>query len=301
MDQTGLGSFCQACLPPSTGWREAGVIILLSSSYPDMKKALLFFTVCFLVSCYEPREGCLDLAATNFDASSDDPCSNCCNYPNLSLNVAYSFGDQTFRYDSVYNLNGTDAFQIARLRFFLSEFSLHQGNNRFTISDSIPVGAEADGQFNLSDIVLISPDQTSTSYTLGAFLGFGQWDSLTFRWGLSNEVVSSDTLDWPEGYLLSTASDSIYFNDSYQQASFWLKRDTLAGTDTTSIHLAGNDISHVVSLPWDGITTLGENTVFPLGIDFEEWLSGIDIRNATIDEIKNKIVQQAPNAFSVVQ
>ena len=47
--------------------------------------SLCLYVVLSLTACFEPQEGCTDIAATNFDASADENCTDCCTYPKLQL------------------------------------------------------------------------------------------------------------------------------------------------------------------------------------------------------------------------
>ncbi|MFK7937729.1 MAG: hypothetical protein AB8G22_29700, partial [Saprospiraceae bacterium] len=68
--------------------------------------SFIFYNICF--SCGEPKVGCLDIAATNFGADSDDPCEDCCTFPNLKIQFIHriSQGDTLIpiQYDSFYQV-----------------------------------------------------------------------------------------------------------------------------------------------------------------------------------------------------
>ena len=77
-----------------------------------------------LPSCYEDRIGCLDGDATNFDLLADQSCPDCCEYPDLSVDVDHFYGLETFSLDSVYVDGAGNSFQVTRLRYYLSDLRL---------------------------------------------------------------------------------------------------------------------------------------------------------------------------------
>ncbi len=46
--------------------------------------------VFFLAGCYEPKEGCLDPQAVNYDVTADEACADCCTWPSLRLSVKHA-------------------------------------------------------------------------------------------------------------------------------------------------------------------------------------------------------------------
>ena len=73
-----------------------------------------------LSACYEPEEGCLDVAAKNFQVDADLNCpDDCCEYPNLKLLLSHRVGpqgnDEPIRYiDSVYRDAQGQVFRLQK-------------------------------------------------------------------------------------------------------------------------------------------------------------------------------------------
>ncbi|HMV23421.1 MAG TPA: hypothetical protein PKA71_03780, partial [Saprospiraceae bacterium] len=62
-----------------------------------LSSVVLFFT-----ACYQPKEGCLDINATNFDATADEEC--CCQYPVLQLKFKhFASGNEFSASDTILN------------------------------------------------------------------------------------------------------------------------------------------------------------------------------------------------------
>ncbi|NNE28024.1 MAG: hypothetical protein HKN16_00205 [Saprospiraceae bacterium] len=77
-----------------------------------------------LLSCYERQEGCLDLLANNFDATADDPCVDCCTYPDLEVQVKNRLDTLVYSPATLVSNGLGDSFLIIKAGLLLSDFKL---------------------------------------------------------------------------------------------------------------------------------------------------------------------------------
>ena len=54
---------------------------------------LIAMVLGMMIGCIDEIEGCLDNGATNFNAVADIPCDDCCDFPDLRINVAHRIQD----------------------------------------------------------------------------------------------------------------------------------------------------------------------------------------------------------------
>src|SRR5690349_2250009 len=86
-------------------------------------------------ACFEPKYGCLDIAATNFNPAADKDC--CCRYPKLLLDVNQVYDTLVFRQDSLYPGTGGHLFRIRNVAFYLSDFQLIKDGVTFETEDVV--------------------------------------------------------------------------------------------------------------------------------------------------------------------
>jgi len=89
----------------------------------------LLISLSLLPACYEPQSGCLDNEALNYDLDADNPCSDCCEYPSLVLDVQHRFiTDSTtagiIPGSSVHLDDFGNPFRIKQFRCFISNIHL---------------------------------------------------------------------------------------------------------------------------------------------------------------------------------
>ncbi len=283
-------------------------------------KLTLFLIPVLLTGCYEDKEGCLDIRATNFDPSADiyctdQPIEDCCNYPNLQLQIqhrvvvndttAYRLGYN----DSIYYDVADQPFRIRNIQYYLSNFELLRSDGTvLRIDETLEIDLNPTGD---PELVTFIPDWLlvnagiSPTFSVGDFRETGQFDKLRFNVGLYEDLNRLNARDFPAGNPLAVQTDTMYnFQDGrYYYSKTTLFQDTVA-TDTiprvVTTDLNDGTIPVEIDLPSDFNHLEGFNLLLTLRVDYLVWFANVDVRNDTEEEIAAKFVQQIADAFSFV-
>ena len=282
-------------------------------------KGLAFAASCsialliLIVGCYEPKEGCLDISASNFDVSADDPCPDCCTYPKLSLEVLHRVvlqdPDTTlkFSYDSLYVIPAVPDVEVRfqRVRFYLSGLKLQRGGESFGVTDSLDLRVPGVGTDSVTiavenNFALLDRDLPQARI-LGVFRENGQFDGLRFQIGLPPAIRSADPASAPASHPLRVQADSLLWEDGtgYLAGKIVFFRDTLPGTDSTVVRLL-EPVEVVLPLAEPVFLDEGFDVAVTLQIDYLRCFEGIDLETADPEAIAAALVNNLPNAFSIV-
>ena len=277
---------------------------------------LLFVIVLLYSSCFEPTEGCLDIEATNFDASADEQCESCCTFPELKISIFHAIETQTatlqdtcvfFSADSTFTFDSS-SFQITDFLFYLSDFRLTTSTGEITrVSDTIQLNildnaitlVEIDTTV-IDDFVLIK--RSSFNYTIGEFIAPGDYEKIEFKVGLDPRLNTTDPDTLSITHPLSSSQDmhTGARGSGYILQKFGVIRDTLTLPDDFVYDIV-DPFSNTVEISLDYSFSLspGFDASIPLKVNYSRWLSGIDF--VTDDEvtIKSKIVSNTAEAISI--
>lgn len=275
--------------------------------------------ILLLPACYEPKEGCLDAQATNFDLEADEACSDCCEYPTFQLALQHRIvliGQEAKRFstDSVYYDGSGQPFRFENIRFYLSNLRLVRADGtEVPVSNTIELDLyDASGmprKATVEDNFLLANPIFEQTYTIGNFRESGSsFEKIRFAVGIegvANEAIP-DSLpdDYPLGRI-EPALDLHFDQDSgYVFSHIELFRDTTsADTIPVVLRIGTTPYLRVVelSLPSGGYTpTDGFNTLLTLRVNYVEWFQSLNIRQDTPAQMIEKIVQNLANSFSVI-
>ncbi|GAB4498260.1 MAG: hypothetical protein OHK0019_33320 [Saprospiraceae bacterium] len=274
----------------------------------------LLYAICFLTitffqtGCFEPKEGCLDIEATNFDAAADENC--CCIYPKLIIEAQHRYGADSVQYlpDSLYENDAEQIFRIKSLVFYLSEIQLFQGNDVFTVSDTVQLqtysatGSDTTKEVFTDDFLLMR--RTPVDNPAGEFRPAGTFERVKIRLGLSPEAQRVIPRLTPSGHPLRIQGDSLWYGQAagYVFLQAVVVRDANPTTKPDTLAFTAAD------LPNFFIERTG-NFVHPSGgfdfrlklrIDYKKLFEGINWTNGDIPAWKTQIVANLPNVFSVL-
>jgi hypothetical protein len=263
-----------------------------------------------LVGCYEPEEGCLDINATNYDVSADDPCPDCCTYPSLSVLFQHfvtlaTMPDTSFamRYGTRYPspMDTNHLFYIDRGRFFVSDLKLVRANGEeLGVLDSVLLPLLGGDSIYVENNYSKHDRDIFQAAKLGTFNSSGEFTGVKFTLGLSPTIrqVWVDTL---KTTALAVENDSLSYNEmvGIMPVHLILRRDTLP--DTTPIDLVFTQ-ERQISLPFGQTVFVdkGFKVKVTLRLDYMTLFQGIDFKNDSEADIWAKIDSQLPNAFSAV-
>ncbi|MCB0661501.1 MAG: hypothetical protein KDC24_02080 [Saprospiraceae bacterium] len=279
-------------------------------SFLKLHFLFLFSIVILSAGCYEEQEGCLDFEATNFDVDADNPCPDCCRYPQLSLAILNkplaSDTMRSFKLGSIYQLphDTTLLLKVKKAWIYLSDIQLIKtGGDVVDVSDTVSL-----------DYVLSRGDTVSKTITdnfaflltsslsdksIGEIRTFGSFEGIQFRVGLKDESREYVPSSLPNGHPLNFQADSLNWTEedgyAYQYWEFY--RDT-ADIDSTVIRITA-PYSDFIQLYQGFEIRKGFNIKLTLRINYLELWRDIDPKNMTVEEIRDRLVSNLQNAFSL--
>ena len=262
-----------------------------------------WFLVVFLlilVSCKERIEGCKDIEATNYNVSADDSCSDCCTYPKMFLEVFHKYDSLNFSFDSTYMIAG-DTIRFKQVIFYLSDFRLVNGTDSIETVETIDLDIIGDDVVTFKDdFTLVSRSVSSFSYNVGEIKGTGEFNTLKFSVGLVGKSEFANAEAVIDGHPLSLTSDTLWtYPEGYVFNRVIVIPDTSKLMEVRQIDLKGDGDLVELELAFSIDLNLGFDAKIPLRIDYKKWFSDIDFKAGDIEDIRSKIVDQTPNAFSI--
>ncbi|MBK8501249.1 MAG: hypothetical protein IPL46_03050 [Saprospiraceae bacterium] len=263
---------------------------------------LLLFTI-LLLSCYEKKEGCLDVLAANFNLEADvdccqDPGTCCCEYPKLSFSIKHQFGSENLSRGRLYTTDLGQPYYIDTIRFFISNVRLLDGNE-YAVSDTIIIkSSNGEEVARPDDVAIVS--STSFSIELGDFVRPGIYSNLSFVVGITEpeRTASYDQFESPH----PLAENQTRLKDSISKSlllyDVGLIPDTLDGA-VSHFQLPAS-FTVLINLPVEIIKEPGKSITIPLGIDYQKWLETLDLDNGDPDLQNQKILQGIGQSFSIL-
>jgi hypothetical protein len=264
---------------------------------------LLLCLLC-LFSCKEEEEGCTDITATNWEADKDKSCEDCCTYPKLNLIVEHAYGDTTlFKLREPYTDDSGNVYKVLSIRYYISDFALKANGQDYRVSDSIRVSVVVGDTSSFkkirNDIILVSSGKTN--YPVGTLRPNGEWfDSLSLYIGVAPPFDQVLPASVPNNHPLAPMADSMYWD---QQRGYIFQRllvipDTML-RDTMLLEIGGADVLKAITLPYGKIAKPGLNVDIRLKVDYQIWFKGINFATDTPEIIKEKIVSNIAESFSI--
>jgi hypothetical protein len=286
---------------------------LLKSGSIAIRLGLFYGWLAFFIvgasGCFQPKEGCLDLEATNLDVEADKKCEACCTYPLLRLDVQQVYDTLTFVEGNVYNNDLNQVFRLRSVAFYLSDFQLFKNATLFQVTDTIALKTYGNSVSDtiaktfFDDFLLVR--RNSSNLAIGSFRATGLFDQLRFRLGLTTAAQQVIAPAAPAGHPLQTQADSLWYG---RDAGFvWLQvvvSDTAAAAVPDTISLTQADLMDAQFQ-----TAAGQNFQHDAGFDFilrlkadyRKMLLGVDWSSNDKTAWKSRIVANLPNVFSVYQ
>ena len=269
-------------------------------------------------SCYKPTSGCLNIDATNYDASADEPCDDCCSFPNLNIKITHSvsiegtFGQDScinHSFDSTFTNVANNYFQIKGMDFYLSDFQLVMSDGSiseiedettFMIYDD-PISQTSKDTTVKDDFVLIN--RNSFNYSVGEFRKPGTYIELRFKVGIDEKLSSIDADTLASSHPLS--SDNLLHYETrdsgfvYQE--FSIIKDTLTNPTEIEVYKIGKETANSVQvvLSLFGELDPGFDVEIPIKVNYSTWLAGINFATDDLETIKSTIVSNTADAFEI--
>jgi hypothetical protein len=267
-------------------------------------KNLLFFTIISfsLSNCYEPKEGCLDIEAVNFDVGADDSC--CCVYPKLILSVEQNFDNLVYLPNKEFEWESGKFLRIKSIVFYLSDFTLTRNSEVYTPTDSLDFKVWPDSSITrlVNDFALIRRE--TGDYPLGTYRESGNFDGFNFTFGLNevdNKIISTKIVGTSA---LKPQAEKLWLNetDGYAFARIELQQDTFADTKIDTLYLSRPDFQKIsLNFAGDYYHKSGYDFKILLKVDFKKWFEGTNLPTNDISALKSKIMSNLSSSFDVSQ
>jgi len=289
--------------PPSRSLLNHSKLIRFKRTVGIFIQLFLMVLLIGLSSCKEKVEGCMDVTAANWNASADKSCDDCCTFPSLIVRIDHMYGDTSLLYDSLYTDAADKPFFIAGIRYYLSGFNLDDGIESLGVNDSLDVELitlSGNEEETLEDnFALVS--RSITSKTIGTFENSDiTTDSLFFVFGLNQAANQVDPASVSSPHPLAIDSDTMYVNEDehYIFAKLSIVPDTMS-MDTVVYTITGNNNLREIRLLWERDLERGVNITVPLVADYQKWFAGINFVTDSDDSIKEQIVNNLTEAFTI--
>lgn len=265
--------------------------------------ALLLIVSLSLGACFEPREGCLDVAAINFNAAADKDC--CCRYPNLIVTTDQVYDTLFFRRDSLYRGTNGHLFRIKSIVFYLSEFEVFKASEVFQIGDVIDLKTfeaasnDTTTKTFIDDFTLLR--RTPLENIVGSFREDGYFDKIRFRLGLPMEAEKVISALAPSNHPLRPQAENLAQN-GYTFLQAIIVRDSMAATPPDTLNFRRADLGDFfIEGSGNFQHQTGYNFPMTLRADWEKLFNGVIWTAYDIPAWKSQIVVNLPSVFSVSQ
>jgi hypothetical protein len=273
-----------------------------------MTHRIFILSVCLslVAGCYEPKEGCLDVSAVNFDASADENC--CCEYPELKVTVLHRFDSSVWQTDSVY-FNGLGLpYRLRSVAMYLAGFGLEQNGVIYGVEDTLsmktyqPSGSDTSRTTFTDDFQLIR--RAPSEYGIGLFPFGGVFQSARFYLGLADSAQAVIPSQTPQGHPLQPQAEGLWLGRDTAYAHLFLvvQRDTTAGAPTDTLLFTRRDFDPIMINETRNFTReIGYDFKLRLTINYAALFRDVNWQNGDKNTWKSSIIPNLPLAFSVSQ
>lgn len=266
-------------------------------------KYILLSAAIIITSCDSGEEGCLDISATNFDASADVNCANCCTYPSLAMRINHMMDSVTFSLNSVYHDASNTPFTVSSVQFYISEIKLVQADgSQVGVTDELTLTFADNTSMIVEDNFTLFKKSIGnyTSNEIGRISTSGDFTKIQFYVGVTGFANHAKPSAMPNGHDLEIQSDTMHWNvtEGYIFNKIQVQKDT--SSSNISTFEIGNDGNLVlVELDYPITVQSGFDVSLAVDLDYSKLFNGIQFQNETDEAIKTKIISNTANAFSV--
>jgi hypothetical protein len=266
---------------------KAGVILLFCG-------ILVIFS-----SCYEPREGCLDVKANNFDPSADISCRQaCCTYPSLQWQCRHLVGPSNFSSDTaISDINGVP-YRLVDCKILVSQVQLLDAvGNFYSIADSVTLTLSGNTLKLPDDMQIVG--NSAFNYTFGSFQINQTFTGMRFTVGLPLNIAGSKPTDWPVGHPLALNTLFDLDTEHYYQGSLSFMPDTLLPDSIRTIYWgdAAEPVTIVYNFVGPFTPALGFDSQVGITLKHENWLLGADVQGDSDAVLKDLIFSNLDSIF----
>jgi hypothetical protein len=265
-----------------------------------------------LQQCAEPKTGCLDVRATNFQVDADEGCTDCCTYPQLRLDLLHKFtiGDSLFNFipGNTYSDAAGNRFRLGDLRFYLTEIRLTRSDGTaLQLEKQLALRkANANGdstRFSVEDNFALASPASLLRILPGNFRDGGTFTGVKFKIGVAMPARSADPASAPVTHSLYPQQIPMWtaqLGYLSQRIEVYLGQAP-ADTLRRILEYGGPESVNTVALPFDKAFPVppGFHITLTLRVDYARWLRNVNFGADTDSEIFRKLSENLPGAFSV--
>lgn len=283
--------------------------------YSTMNKGstwIIFYALSLaLHHCAEPKTGCLDVHATNFQVDADEGCADCCTYPALRIDLLHKFtvGDSLFNFIPGNTYTAGSHFRLGDLRFYLSEIRLVRSDGTaLQLDKQLPLravnGAGDSTRFSVEDNFALASPASLLRIMPGSFRDGGTFSGLKFKIGVDAPARGADPASAPVSHPLYPQQIPMwtaklgYLSQRIEVYSGQPPADTLQRV----LEFGGPESVKAVVLPLNKPLAVppGFHIALTLRIDYAQWLRNIHFGSDSDTEIFRKLSENVSGAFSVI-
>ena len=291
---------------PSAPLRE----IIPFCAFAPLRVAIFLLCPLLFTACFEPKQGCLDLQAVNFDASADKDCETpgcACIYPRLQISIDQRYDSLPYRRDSLYTSDNGARFRLHEVNFYLSDFQVVQPPATYAVSDTLglrvfsPDLSDTLRQVFRNDFQLVRLE--AQTYSIGTLRQSGIFTQVRFRVGLSDEANRVVPRLAPGSHPLSRQADSLWVSPA--EGYVFLK--VVVGRDAQSVQrdtllLTRADVGELrIEANGQFVHVEGYDFALKMKVDFHRLLGNVNWSAGDKTTWKKQIVANLPMAFTVSQ
>ena len=268
---------------------------------------ILFFGLGSLFGC-EENPGCLDVQATNYQVDAEDPCADCCEYPELRVSLRHrwvredttlAFGNDT----ALFSLNEY-SLQFPSVQYYLTNVRLVRADGTEVLLDDeleVTVGSGTDtSTVTVPDNVVLVEAGSFRTYVPGSYRYEGNFTELRFEVGVTGPALRAVPDAFPGNHPLAEQAPAMYSDAAGYIFSRIAVITNPADTLARVINTTETQMAQTVSLPITFTLDTGFNTSISLAVDYRAWFSGVDWGQHTDEEVADLIAGNQPASFSVI-
>lgn len=242
--------------------------------------------------CISRVEGCLDVAAANFDLNADKSCNDCCSYPMLSLGLSQKWDDRNFSTSDTFTISDRNGllYRINDLKYLLSSWSWKDASDNIYSVDSAELTCLT-GQLRYTpDVLLI--DSKQFQYVLGTIRKSPVIDTVLFKLGVIPSFDCLDPVAINTPSILS-ANSVIWDVSTSSRATvrLILQRDITQDIhDTLFIHITKD-----LKTGYDLDFVPGISTEIKISVNYAKWFTNVDILD--LETFRNSLEEGIEGSF----
>lgn len=284
------------------------------SPFPSSSNIIISTLIALLLtSCYENKEGCLDVRSINFSIDADRECDGCCIYPQLKIafehKLSASSNTNLTYTDSIYLDGNNNQFRVRDIQFYVSNVRLvREDGSEVYPDDSLQVQLQAPGGIartaNIGDNVALINRSNFTPSEFGTFITTGKFTKVRFTIGLAgnyNQVIPSSLPDSVVNHPLENTTmyvntDTGFIFNRLQLYNSAIKTDT---TYNVFRVLTPHMVNIELALPTTLDVIEGRNVRVTVRINYLKWFEGVNLKSDLSAMVATKIVNNLQNSLSV--